>query len=127
MKQTDIKGKFRNNKATINVSLPVMLFEENGVQIAYIPVLDISGYGNTEKEAKTSLEYGLTEYFSYTVNKNTLIEDLKSHGWVVRKKTKPFVAPEITAIISRNEYLHHIVNSIPYRMDRMDVAMPQPY
>ena len=102
-----------------------MFFEEDGVQIAYIPVLDISGYGKTEQEAKDSLEVSLSEYFSYTIRKNTFIEDLKAHGWTIKKKTKPYIAPELTDILNRNEYLHNIVNSRPYKMDRMDVNMPQ--
>jgi hypothetical protein len=125
MKRTDLKGKFQNKRATITVDLPVMIFEEKGTQIAYIPVLDISGYGETEPEAKESLEHCLSEYFSYTTNKNTLIEDLKAHGWTIKKKTKPYIAPEITDLFSKNEYLHNIVNSIPYKMDRMGVEMPQ--
>lgn len=126
MKRTDLKGKFQNTKATIDIDLAVMIFEENGTQIAYIPALDISGYGKTEVEAKDSLQHCLSEYFSYTTNKNTLIEDLKSHGWTIRKKTKPFIAPAITDLFTKNEYLHNIVNSVPYTMDRMGVKMPQP-
>ena len=102
-----------------------MLFEEEGTIIAYIPVLDISGYGMNEDEAKKSLEVSLEEYFSYTVNKNTLFQDLKAHGWTIRKKDKPYIAPEITDLINKNEYLHDIVNTRPYKMNRMDVAMPQ--
>ena len=41
------------------------------------------------------------------------------------KKNKPYIAPELTDILNRNEYLHNIVNSRPYKMDRMDVNMPQ--
>ncbi len=125
MKQAGLAGKWKEGKNTVTVNLPVMLFEENGTQIAYIPVLDISGYGKNEEEAKESLEFCLSEYFSYTIKKNTFIEDLKAHGWTISKKTKPFIAPEITDLINRNEYLHNIVNSRPYRMDRMKVAMPQ--
>lgn len=125
MKQADLKGEWKSGKNTVTVNVPVMFFEEEGTQIAYIPVLDISGYGKNEEEAKTSLEVCLNEYFSYTINKNTLFDDLKAHGWTIRKKTKPFIAPEITDLINKNEYLHNIVNSRPYKMDRMDVAMPQ--
>ena len=125
MKRTGLKGKFENTKATVSMQLPVMIFEENGIQIAYIPVLDISGYGKTEAEAKESLKHSLSEYLSYTINKNTLIEDLKSHGWTIKKKTKPYIAPELTDLFSKNEYLHNIINSVPYKMDRIGVEMPQ--
>jgi len=125
MKQVDFSGKWQHGKGTITVNVPVMLFEEDGTCIAYIPVLDISGYGADEDEAKRSLETSLEAYFSYTVNKNTLVEDLKAHGWIIRKQNKPYIAPEITDLINKNEYLHDIVNTRPYKMNRMDVAMPQ--
>ena len=125
MKQVDLSGKWQQGKKTITVNVPVMLFEEDGTCIAYIPVLDVSGYGSDEEEAEKSLEISLEEYFSYTTNKNTLFEDLKAHGWTIKKKHRPYIAPEITDLINKNEYLHDIVNTRPYKMNRMDVAMPQ--
>ena len=125
MKHVELKAKWQQGKNSIKVNVPVMIFEEDGMQIAYIPVLDISGYGKTEKDAQESLNHSLTEYFSYTINKNTLIKDLKAHGWTIKKKTKPFIAPEITDLINRNEYLHDIVNTRPYKMQRMEVDMPK--
>ena len=125
MKQVGVQGKWQEGANSITLNLPVMFFEEDGVQIAYIPVLDITGYGKDEQEAKKSLEICLFEYFSYSIRKNTFIEDLKAHGWTVKKKTKPYVAPELTDILNSNEYLHNIINSRPYKMDRMDVSMPQ--
>ena len=58
-------------------------------------------------------------------SKKTLFDDLIAHGWTIMKKTKPFIAPEITDLINKNEYLHDIVNSRAYRMDRMNVDIPQ--
>jgi hypothetical protein len=125
MQTKGFKGEWNDGKNSIKVQLALMLFEEEGVPIAYIPALDISGYGATEQEAKESLEHSLNEYFSYTTNKKTLFDDLISHGWTFTKKTKPFIAPAITDIITKNEYLHNIVNSRPYKMDRMNVEMPE--
>lgn len=108
------------------MNLPVMVFEEDGVRIAYIPVLDISGYGKTGNEAiNKSLKIAIDEYLTYTFNKKTLIQDLKAHGWTIKKKTRPFIAPEITDLINKNEYLHDIVNTKPYSMKRMPVNIPQ--
>ena len=120
-----MSGKWNDGIATVRVNLPVMLFEEDGVQIAYIPVLDLSGYGKSEEEAFSSLEVVIKEYFSYGLKKNTLVDDLKLHGWTIRKKTRPYIAPELTDLITKNEYLHDIVNTRPYKMQRMDVDMPQ--
>ncbi len=101
-----------------------MIFEEEGSTIAYIPVLDLSGYGNGENEAVDSLKVVLDNYFSYTTKKKTLMADLKKHGWGIKKTSKPFVAPEITDILNKNKYLHEIINTRPYKMDRMSVNIP---
>lgn len=47
----------------------------------HIPVLDLSGYGNSEKEAIGSLQIVLDNYLDYTIKKNTLIQDLKNHNF----------------------------------------------
>ena len=125
MKQAGFSAKWQQGKNTITFEVPLMIFQEKGTYIQYIPALDISGYGKTEQEAYESLQHTLCEYFSYTVNKKTLFDDLKAHGWTIRKKTKPFIAPEITDLINRNQYLHDIVNTKPYRMDRIDVNLPK--
>lgn len=125
MKHVDLTGNLSTGNSNITMKLPVMIFEEDGIQIAYVPILDISGYGNTEGEARESLTTALENYFCYTTNKKTLAEDLKKHGWIVKKK-KDFIAPpDITDILQKNEYLHNIVNNKPYSMQRIDVNIPQ--
>lgn len=86
MKQVGISGKWTNENKTIIVDVPVMLFKEDDMHIAYVPVLDISGYGENEDAAKKSLNVCLDMYFTYTHNKNTLATDLMMHGWIIRKK-----------------------------------------
>ena len=125
MKQTKLSGKWEKDNKTVTVNVPVMLFKEKKIHIAYIPVLDISGYGESEESAKESLNITLNEYFIYTHNKNTLIADLILHGWTIRKKLKPFVAPEISALLFNNSYLQDIFDSRKYTMDRMNLNMPQ--
>jgi hypothetical protein len=124
MKNTRFEGNWESGQNKVKMDLPVMLFQEEKTHIAYIPVLDLCGYGNTETEAFNSLQVAIGEYLLYATRKNTLIEDLKSHGWTIKKKNKPFIAPEITDLINKNEYLHDIVNTKPYRMDRLPVEMP---
>jgi hypothetical protein len=125
MKNLHFTGDWKDGNATVTVNLPVMIFEEEGTHIAYIPVLDLCGYGTTEMMASESLKIAVSEYFTYTVRKNTLLQDLKAHGWTVKKKNKPYIAPEITDLLTKNEYLHDIVNTKRYRMDRMPVDLPQ--
>lgn len=65
----------------IKINVDVVYFEEKDVRLAYIPTLDLCGYGNTLKEANDSLKIVLEEYFNYAIEKNTLEKDLKKNGW----------------------------------------------
>lgn len=51
----------------IEGTLPLLVFKEEGVWYALCPVLDITGYGNTEIEAKGSFDVMVREFFRYAV------------------------------------------------------------
>lgn len=78
----------------IDLNVPVILFKENDVTIAYCPVLDLSGYGNTEKEARESFEIVLSEFLDYTTKHKTIDKELKRLGWTVSKKENKIALPE---------------------------------
>ena len=59
-----------------NVKVSVVQFKEDQAVIIYCPALDLSGYGNTDTEARHSFETVLFEYIRYADNKGTLNEDL---------------------------------------------------
>jgi hypothetical protein len=62
----------------IEVSLPVVLFKENNIHIAYCPAVNVYGYGESDSEAKKSFEISLSEFFRYTI---TL---LSTKSWTVK-------------------------------------------
>lgn len=51
----------------IEGTLPLIVFKEEGIWYALCPVLDITGYGNTEAEAKDSFDVMVREFFRYAV------------------------------------------------------------
>lgn len=124
MKRGTIKGQTKTSRGLVKAKLQLMSFIEDGVFIAYIPALDISGYGKTEKDAHGSLSESLNNYFQYAVNKNTLVEDLKLHGWTIKKR-KAYVAPEITDLINKNEYLHDVFNTKDFSFKRIEIDIPE--
>ena len=67
------KGKWTSGTGddTIETFLSIYLFEEDGLTYAACPTLDITGYGNSEQEAKDSLGVMIEEFFDYTTKKNT--------------------------------------------------------
>ncbi|OIN59970.1 hypothetical protein [Arsenicibacter rosenii] len=62
----------------------VFTFEDNGFQIAYIPTLDLSSYGDTPKEAIDSLlRVVMGEYFEQLIaaGPTEAYNELKKYGW----------------------------------------------
>lgn len=118
----NIKGEWFDDKHSVKVQLQVLLFVEDEIHYAYIPALDVIGYGQNEDEAKESLQISLSEFFKYTLNKNSFAVELKRLGWQ-KTKTK-YQAPEITEQVSSNEQLRDILNHKQYRATNFDVAMP---
>jgi hypothetical protein len=118
----NIKGEWSDDKHSVKVQLQVLLFVEDKIHYAYVPALDVIGYGQTEKEAKESLQISLSEFFKYTLNKNTFAVELKRLGW--QKTKKQYQAPDITEQVSSNEQLRDILNHKKYRATNFDVSMP---
>ncbi len=82
-KEGIIQGEWTTANRSIKVSLSMIVFQESDTFITYCPALDLSGYGNTEKEAYESFHIVLSEYFLYTTRKMTLADDLHQHGWFI--------------------------------------------
>ena len=110
--ETDFITKQKNGDYRVKVS--VVQFKEDGVFIVYCPALDLSGYGNSDREAKQSFKTVLLEYIRYADKKGTLNDDLKAQGWV---RTKPrgasMVPPAMTDLLATNENFNRIFNTQP--------------
>ena len=99
-----------SGKEGVSVNLAVFFFEEDGQSIAYCPALDLSGYGNNEFAADADFKVVLAEYFRYTVEMNTIFEDLESHGWTVLKTdSKKLVAPDEDPLRKNNEVFNGVI------------------
>ncbi len=94
------ENKITNTGESLKVTLDVYIFMDGDVYIAYSPALDLSGYGETEEEAKTSFSIVIEEYISYGLTMHTLIKDLRAHGWKVRSiKQRKISAPSFDTLI----------------------------
>ena len=81
-------GSDTNNgqQSEYRFSLEFFVFQENGLQIAYCPSLDISTSGATFNEAVGNFYEMFQLYIECCVENNTLHDDLLAHGWKVQKK-----------------------------------------
>jgi len=105
----NFKAELSNEDSTVETELALVSFQEEGVYFVYCPALDLTGYGDNEEEAKSSFATTLKIYLDYTINNNTLLEDLEKHGWRIKSKNK-LKSPDFAFLFKHNEQFKSIVN-----------------
>ncbi|MEA5110417.1 hypothetical protein SDC9_37018 [bioreactor metagenome] len=118
------EGTWKSHEHTVEVKLPMILFEEDGTHIMYCPALDVSGYGYNETEAKRSFELSFAEFLKFTTNKRTLHKVLTAMGWSIRSKSKPMIPPPISRLLEDNENFRNIFDNYPYRKVDESLCIP---
>jgi len=118
----NVKGKFRNRDRKIDFSMPVIKFQENDVFFFYTPALDLTGYGKTEEEARTSFEETLGQFLDYATHKKTLSSELKKLGWKVSKKGVK--SPSLKDMLIENSYLAEIFEGKAYTKFDQRISIP---
>lgn len=80
--------------------LPVTIFKEGKMFVAYTPALDLSSCGKTFKEAHANFKEAADIFFRECVRHGTLDDVLASLGW--RKTSKPpgWRPPEIVGHVN---------------------------
>lgn len=124
MQEANLSGEKNFGNKSAKVDVQVVLFQEDKIHFAYMPSLDLSGYGNTKKEALESLTVVLDEFLRYTLNKNTLLLEMKRLGWKIKNKNKPLVAPQMSDLVNTNEQFRQLINSKPYTTSNFQVNVP---
>lgn len=124
-KEQIMTGGWADGKNKIKCKLPLIIFEEDNNIITFCPALDLSGYGATEEEAKRSFEITLSEYFNYTVHKKTLVDDLKKHGWTIKKNLrKPAIPPTMQDLLQNNHDFNRIFNNFNFKKKDATIDIP---
>ena len=124
MQHGKLKGEKNIGSKSVKVNLQVLFFEEENIHYAFMPSLDLTGYGNSGEEAKDSLAVVLEEFLRYTLNKNTLFIEMQRLGWKIKTKSKPMFAPQMSELINSNDQLKDIVNSKQYYTSNYQVNLP---
>lgn len=110
------QNKIVNRNGSLSVKLDVYVFMDGDSYIAYSPALDISGYGDSEDEAKESFSIVVDEYITYGITRRTLVKDLRAHGWKVKSlKQRKMSAPSFETMLQGNETFKDILENKQYR------------
>ena len=110
----------------VDVSLSVLAYEDEGLQVIFSPALDVFGYGHTDQEARQSFDETLAEFLRYATNKGTLQAELVRLGWKTtgRLSRRIFKPPAFSSLLRGNEQLQDIVNHKDFRKYDRRVELP---
>jgi len=110
-------------KSIIETDLSLYNFKDGKSYFVYCPQLNLTGYGKTETEARKSYKIVLNSYLDFTNENQTLIEDLKNHGWKTDRKTKKMIPPAVTDLIEDNPELKEILNDRTYNSEKQKLIV----
>ena len=109
-KPNGVKATFDRGDHKVEIEVQILIFDEDNIHYVYSPALDLTGYGNTEEEAKDSFYTMLTEFVNYTENKKTVYIELERLGWTVNSKKKRVNPPKTEQLLEDNETYRDLVN-----------------
>lgn len=91
--EESIKIDFIKRKRNAHAFLRVVTFADGDFMIAYIPSLNLSGYGDTETEAADMLEHVAKDYFAELIKltEAQVMVELRQYGW----QRLPFLAKQL--------------------------------
>ncbi|HEX9828118.1 MAG TPA: hypothetical protein VGA80_16075 [Flavobacteriaceae bacterium] len=122
------KGGYKNKVGEVGVNLLLIHFKDEGnIHFIYSPHLDLTGYGQDLEDAKKSFEIVFEDFVDYTLKKKTLGKVLSNLGWELKgaqKRPKKLLAPSITSVIGKNEYVSKIFDKYPVNTFHQEVGIP---
>jgi len=83
------RNKLSHIRNSINVNVQVVLFQEDGIWVAYCPALELSSYGDNQDEAREAFDEAMKIFLSETDRKGTLERYLLKIGWQLQQKPRP--------------------------------------
>jgi hypothetical protein len=106
------------------VGTPVISYKDGNLNVIYCPFLDLYGYGHTLTEAKKSFQIVLEEFLKFTIEKNTLVSELKRLGWKIYNNDHMAEPPDICEIISKNENFHDLWMNKVFKKYNTSMSVP---
>ena len=87
----------RGTKVSVDVQVGIMYEEGSGEYIAYCPALNVSSFGESQKDAMRSIDQAIKLFVEETCEKGTFNQCLLDLGWRIMLKPIPeFRPPKIT-------------------------------
>ena len=92
------------------VNVQVYVGQQGDYFVAYCPALELSSYGDSEKDAKDAFEEALNIFMKDTHQKGTFEKVLLKLGWSLKQKPKPLYIPPHFSKDSIRKFNHNPPN-----------------
>ena len=126
MSKFSFSAELINSNKALKAGLEIYKFKEDDMYIIYCPSLDLSACGRTDEEAESEFGEVFRIHITYCLNKNTLADDLRSHGWRFKSlNQKNIKAPTVEEMLQKNELLRDIIYNKDYVKKSEHVEIPQ--
>ncbi len=75
--------KINIKRQTVTGKLTLFSFVDNGYHIAYVPALNLTGYGDSIDEANALIDVVMEDYWKslFSLSEKKVLEELKKLGW----------------------------------------------
>lgn len=90
----------------------------DGLYIAYCPSLDITTSGKDYNDAIMQFHENFQLYLEFCIEENTLLEDLKEHGW--KLEGVKLIQPSFDELLVKQEFRHLLESDTEY--DRLNAV-----
>jgi predicted RNase H-like HicB family nuclease len=107
-------------KNSFKVEVAIVINKEYDSFVAYSPALELSSYGDSEKEALVAFDDALDIFIEETTKKGTLEKVLLKLGWTLRQVPKvEYRPPQLS-----EEELFRWMKSGAHNVIREQIALP---
>lgn len=123
MAKGKLSASYQTEKHQVDIGVDILTWTEDSIFFMYSPSLDITGYGNTENEAKQSFKIMLNEFVKYTTNKQTIFDELERLGWTVNRKKKRAKQPLENELLADNDFLKSLLNKQDIKKETRELSL----
>ena len=82
------KQTIKKAALSVEVQVDIILVKDGEYYVALCPSLNVSSYGQTQKEAKSAFDEALKIFITETDKKGNLEKELLKNGWVLQQQPK---------------------------------------
>ena len=122
VKEVTLTANAKSEDMNYNFSVGLYIFKEGDSYIAYAPTFDLSSYAETSNEAIAAFYEAFQMHIEYCVEQNTLIADLKAHGWSV--ETQKVKEPSLMELLKNSVVGKIISGGVNYQYISSPVSIP---